>query len=108
VLSMIGDAILVREISMCSFRAGADASAATRRSGKSRSSYEPGARRETMRLPGATRSGLATRSGAVGPRDEYVVVVSSARSAVRRSLVAPTVITLRELHGLEIVTYPSR
>src|SRR6266851_7082203 len=61
-----------------------------------------------MRLPGATRSGLATRSRAVGPRDEYVVVVSSESSGVPWSFIAPTVITLRELQGLVIVTYPLR
>src|SRR5258708_38943107 len=61
-----------------------------------------------MRLPGATRSGLATRSRAVGPRDEYVVVVSSEMSGVPGSFIGATVITLRELQGLLIVTYPSR
>ena len=37
-------------------------------------SASPAARVDTMRLPGATRSGLAKRSKAVGPRDEYVAM----------------------------------
>ena len=100
--------MLVPDSSKCSNTVGWLESPATRLAGNRRSRCDPADRVETMRLPGAIRSGLATRSRRVGPRDEYVVTVSSVRSAVLRSLRAPTVITLRELQGLVMVPWPSR
>ena len=62
--------MLVPDISKYSTTSGCSGSAATRRSGSCRSRRDPAERVETMRLPGATRSGLATRSKGVGPREE--------------------------------------
>ena len=70
---------------------GCCGSAATRRSGRSMSMRDPGERRDTIRFPGATRSGLATRSNGVGPREEYVAILSS--------LMVPVVPVVRRADG---------
>ena len=51
---------------------------------------------------------MATRSNVVGPREEYVAIVSSSIGPVPLWFVAPTVITFRELQGLVMVTCPLR
>ena len=97
----MGADMLVPDISKYSSTCGKAGSPATRPEPLSRS--EPAARVETILFPGASRSGLTAWSMDVGPREEYVVMMSSAMSGVLRSLVAPTVMTLRELQGLVIV-----
>ena len=71
--------------------------------GKLASIALPGARRDTMWAPGATRSGFAQPSVAVGPRELKVGSRSSATFAVPRSSTAPTVTTHGSSPGFEIV-----
>ena len=47
---------------------------------------------DTMRTPGAARSGLTVRSIGAGPRELNVATVSSLRPTVDHVFVAPTVI----------------
>src|SRR3954447_5854214 len=54
---------------------------------------------ETMRVPGASRSGLTARSYRVGPRELYGATVSSDVSTVPCVSSAPTVIAYGELPG---------
>src|SRR5213594_1821713 len=74
------------------------------RSGKRRSSALPGTRSDTMRRPGATRSGLTFESAL--PHDENVAIVSSRGLIVPLSSVAPTVIAYGSMPGLATVSRP--
>src|SRR5204863_4677252 len=60
---------------------------------------------DSMPTPGATRSGLAVRSIAVGPRELKGAIVSSERSIVPMWLEAPTVSTHGALPGAVIPPY---
>src|SRR5882762_8399298 len=75
--------------------------ATTTRSGNYVSRALPGTRRETMRRPGATRSGLAFESAL--PQAENQASTSSPRSMVPRSSVAPTVMTYGSMPGVTTV-----
>src|SRR6266700_3136745 len=74
----------------------------TTRSGNSVSNALPGTRRDTMRRPGATRSGLAFESAL--PQAENQASMSSPRPRVPRSSVAPTVITYGSMPGVRTVS----
>jgi hypothetical protein len=63
----------------------------------------PGARSDTRWPPGATTSGLASPSAAVGPRLEKLGNWSSPRPRVPWSSIAPTVMTQGSSPGLEMV-----
>ena len=60
---------------------------------------------DSMPTPGATRSGLAPTSTAVGPRELNVAIVSSERSTVPMWLDAPTVSTHGAFPGAVIPPY---
>src|SRR6185436_595413 len=60
---------------------------------------------DSMPTPGATRSGLAWKSMADGPRELNPAMVSSPRSAVPLWLEAPTVITHGALPGAPMPPY---
>src|SRR2546423_1006353 len=64
---------------------------------------EPGERDDTTDLPGASRSGLASLSAAVGPTPEKAARESSLLLTVVWSSEAPTVITIGSSAGLAIV-----
>ena len=72
---------------------------ATWRSGYVGDRDDPAASSDTIRLPGATRSGFSRWSNRVGPRELYVATVSSDRSTVPCVFSAPTVIAYGELPG---------
>src|SRR6267378_1186275 len=76
--------------------------ATTTRSGNNVSRALPGTRRETIRRPGATRSGLAFESAL--PQAENQASTSSPRSMVPRSSVAPTVMTYGSMPGVTTVS----
>src|SRR5436309_9364531 len=63
----------------------------------------PGAASDTMCAPGATTSGFASPSLAVGPRPEKFGRTSSFRLVVPLSSIAPTVTTNGSLAGSEMV-----
>ena len=65
----------------------------------------PASASDSMPTPGATRSGLAWKSIAVGPRELKAATVSSARSTVPLWLDAPTVITQGALPGAPMPPY---
>src|SRR5262249_29463603 len=68
----------------------------------------PASASASMPTPGATRSGLATKSIAAGPRELNPATVSSDRSAVPLWLEAPTVMTQGALPGAPIAPYCTR
>ena len=59
----------------------------------------PGAASDTVPVPGATRSGFAPKSTAVGPEELNAAIVSSVRVIVPIVLEAPTVSTHGALPG---------
>src|SRR5438067_1037180 len=69
-------------------------------------SVEPGAASDTMCAPGATTSGFAQPSLAVGPRLVKLGRTSSPRPDVALSSIAPTVTTNGSFAGSEIVPEP--
>ena len=60
---------------------------------------------DSVPTPGATTSGFAARSTAVGPRELNAAIVSSPRSIVPIVLEAPTVSTHGALPGAVIAPY---
>src|SRR5262245_4531226 len=99
-----GDAMLVP----LSERYGSDAVVTVpqrRISGLVFHSVLPASASDSMPTPGATRSGLATKSIADGPRELNPATVSSDRFAVPLWLEAPTVITHGALPGAPIAPY---
>src|SRR3954452_10452768 len=71
--------------------------------GKSGDTPEPGAASDTMCAPGATTSGFARPSAAVGPRPVKFDSTSSPRPLLPLSSIAPTVMTNGSSAGLLIV-----
>src|SRR3954451_10011555 len=67
---------------------------------------DPGAASETRCAPGASRSGLASPSAAVGPCELNAGIESSLRRTVPLSKLAPTVMTKGSSPGLEMVAAP--
>src|SRR5262245_52519670 len=67
----------------------------------------PGADSDTVPTPGATRSGFAAKSIAVGPFELKSAIVSSPRVSVPLVLDAPTVRTHGALPGAVIAPYCS-
>ena len=65
----------------------------------------PASASDSIPTPGATRSGLALKSIALGPRELNAATVSSRRSAVPMWLEAPTVSTHGALPGAPIPPY---
>src|SRR3954452_3461485 len=78
---------------------------ATSGAGFSTNSVLPGTASETVPTPGATRSGLAMKSVAVGPAELKLARVSSLRVSVPCVLEAPTVSTHGALPGAVIPPY---
>ena len=78
---------------------------AIRAFGRVRYRWLSGLLNETVPTPGATTSGLAMRSIAVGPRELKSAIVSSARAMVPMWLAAPTVSTHGALPGAVIAPY---
>ena len=67
----------------------------------------PGAASETVPVPGATRSGFASKSMKVGPDELKPAIVSSLRVSVPFVLEAPTVSTHGALAGAVMPPYCS-
>src|SRR5688500_19519829 len=74
-----------------------------RAAGLALSRVEPGDLTDRTDFPGATTSGLANPSAAVGPTPENEASVSSEMAAVVRSSTEPAVMTSGSSPGLEIV-----
>ncbi len=77
----------------------------SRISGLALKSVLPASVSDSMPTPGATMSGFAWKSSAVGPRELKPATVSSERSTVPLWLEAPTVITQGALPGAPTAPY---